>query len=202
MKKLFYLFFALPLMLLSCSDDNNLPEFDVQVTFSEGTQVENGTITVPQGQSFTIESIVPINSSAKDIAFGAVTYQLDYGLNYTTVLSPYTMTFETENLPVGRHLLRIMFPVYAVDYSPAQAILDYTLVITDPVPDEGGDDTGEGGDTGDTGSSNTFIVKPSIKAQSLFYPHIDHRGGIGPTQGPIPPFFMPCDTVKLFFCKN
>ena len=165
MLKLFYLFFALPLMLLSCSDDNNLPEFDVQVTFSEGTQVENGTITVPQGQSFTIESIVPINSSAKDIAFGAVTYQLDYGLNYTTVLSPYTMTFETENLPVGRHLLRIMFPVYAVDYSPAQAILDYTLVITDPVPDEGGDDTGEGGDTGDTGSSNTFIVKPSIKAQ-------------------------------------
>lgn len=159
MKKLFYLFFALPLLLLSCSDDNNLPEFDVQVKFSEGTKVENGTITVPQGQSFVIESIAPVNSNAKDIAFGAVTYQLDYGINYTTVVSPYTMTFETENLPVGRHLLRIMFPVYAVDYSPAQALIDYTLVITEPVPDEGGDDSGT------TEGDNTFTVTPNIKAQ-------------------------------------
>lgn len=165
MKKLFYLIFALPLLLLSCSDDNNLPEFDVRVTFSEGTQVENGVITVPQGQSFAIESIVPVNSNAKDIAFGAVTYQLDYGINYTTVLAPYAMTFDTQNLPVGRHLLRIMFPVYAVDYSPAQALLDYTLVITEPAPDEGegGGDTGEGGDS--TGGTTTFTVTPNIKAQ-------------------------------------
>lgn len=162
MKKLFYLLFALPLLLLSCSDDNNLPEFDVRVTFSEGTHVENGVITVPQGEQFTIESIVPVNSNAKDIAFGAVTYQLDYGLNYTTVLAPYAMTFDTSNLPVGRHLLRIFFPVYAVDYSPAQALIDYTLVITEPVenPDEGGD---EGGET--EGGETTFTVTPNIKAQ-------------------------------------
>lgn len=166
MKKLFYLFFALPLLLLSCSDDNNLPDFDVQVTFSEGTQVENGTITVPQGDSFAVESIVPVNSSAKDIAFGAVTYQLDYGINYTTVVSPYAMTFETGNLPVGRHLLRIMFPVYAVDYSPAQAVIDYTLVITEPTPDDGDDESGDGGsDSDDTGADNTFTVTPNIKAQ-------------------------------------
>lgn len=158
MKKLFYLLFALPLLLLSCSDDNNLPEFDVRVTFSEGTHVENGVITVPQGEQFTIESIVPVNSNAKDIAFGAVTYQLDYGLNYTAVLAPYAMTFDTSNFPVGRHLLRIFFPVYAVDYSPAQALIDYTLVITEPVenPDEGGET--EGGET-------TFTVTPNIKAQ-------------------------------------
>ena len=162
MKKLFYLLFALPLLLLSCSDDNNLPEFDVRVTFSEGTHVENGVITVPQGEQFTIESIVPVNSNAKDIAFGAVTYQLDYGLNYTTVLAPYAMTFDTSNLPVARHLLRIFFPVYAVDYSPAQALIDYTLVITEPVenPDEGGD---EGGET--EGGETTFTVTPNIKAQ-------------------------------------
>ncbi len=167
MKKLFYLFFALPLMLLSCHDDNNLPEFDVQVTFSEGTQVENGTITVPQGDTFAIESIVPINSSAKDIAFGAVTYQLDYGINYTTVVSPYAMTFDTSNLPVGRHLLRIMFPVYAVDYSPAQAVIDYTLVITEATTDDGTDDGTDdsGNDSDDTETDNTFTVTPNIKAQ-------------------------------------
>ena len=164
MKKLFYIIFAWPVMLRSCSADYNLPEFDVRVTFSEGTQVENGVITVPQGQSFAIESIVPVNSNAKDIAFGAVTYQLDYGINYTTVLAPYAMTFDTQNLPVGRHLLRIMFPVYAVNYSPAQALLDYTLVITEPVPDDGeGGDTGEGDDT--TGGTTTFTVTPNIKAQ-------------------------------------
>ena len=135
MKKLFYLLFALPLLLLSCSDDNNLPELHV-------------------GRA--------VNSNAKDIAFGAVTYQLDYGLNYTTVLAPYAMTFDTSNLPVGRHLLRIFFPVYAVDYSPAQALIDYTLVITEPVenPDEGGD---EGGET--EGGETTFTVTPNIKAQ-------------------------------------
>ena len=171
MKRLFYLLCALPMLLLAaCGDDDQVPKFDVEVTFAPEVNVADGVITVPQGQSFTIESVKPINSDAKEITFGTVTYQIDYGVGFPTMLQPYTATFSTDGLRVGRHLFRIYIGVWAVDYSPANAIVSYYLDVTEPQTDEGGDigtdtpDTGGDTDSGDESaqSSNVFVEHPSV----------------------------------------
>lgn len=153
MKKLLCLLLALPLFLVSCSDDDNFPSFDVKIVFGEGATVEDNVITVTQGQPFSIESISPENSDAKEIAFGAVTYQLDYGVGITTNLQPFAMSFDTSAIPVGRHLFQIRFPVFAVDYSIMQAVITYELVV---LPEE------EGPDTPPTGG--TDVVSPKLSA--------------------------------------
>lgn len=151
MKRLIYLLLALPLFLVSCSDDDKVPEFDLKIVFGEGATVENNVISVTQGQPFTIESITPVNANVEDIAFGSVTYQLDYGVGITTALQPYRMSFDTNSIPVGRHLFQIRFPVFAVDYSVMQALITYELVV---LPAE------ETPETPPTGG--TEIVTPAI----------------------------------------
>lgn len=153
MKKLFCLLLALPLFFVSCSDDDNFPKFDVKIVFGEGATVENNVITITQGQPFSIESISPENSDAKEIAFGAVTYQLDYGVGLTTNVQPFAMSFETSTIPVGRHLFQIIFPVFAVDYSVMQAVITYELVVLPP---------DEGPETPPTGG--TDVVSPKVSA--------------------------------------
>ena len=165
MKKLYYILFALPMLFLAaCSDDDKVPEFDVEVTFAPEVNVVDNVITVPQGESFTIESVRPVNSNAKEITFGTVTYQIDYGLGFPTMTQPYTATFNTDGLRVGRHILRIFIGVWAVDYSPANAIVSYYLDITEPVPDEGGDTPGgdEGGSS-EQSAPTVLVVHPSVK---------------------------------------
>lgn len=162
MKKFFYLLCALPMLLLAaCSDDDKVPEFDVEVTFAPDVNVVDNVITVPQGESFTIESVRPVNSNAKEITFGTVTYQIDYGMGFPTMAQPYTVTFNTDGLRVGRHLLRIFIGVWAVDYSPANAIVSYYLDITEPEPDDttpGGDETNPDGE-----AAVVVVAHPSVK---------------------------------------
>ncbi|WP_295729884.1 hypothetical protein [uncultured Muribaculum sp.] len=165
MKKLYYILCALPMLLLAaCGDDDKVPEFDVEVTFAPEVNVVDNVITVPQGESFTIESVRPVNSTAKEITFGTVTYQIDYGLGFPTMVKPYTATFSTDGLRVGRHMLRIFIGVWAVDYSPANAIVSYYLDVTEPLPDEGGDTPG-GGEEGDPDQDapTVLVVHPSVK---------------------------------------
>ncbi|MCM1021823.1 MAG: hypothetical protein NC343_06070 [Muribaculum sp.] len=153
MKKLLCLLLALPMFLLSCSDDDKFPQFDVNIVFGQGVTVENNVITVTQGQPFTIESISPENADVKEIAFGAVTYQLDYGVGLTTNLQPFAMSFDTSAIPVGRHLFQITFPVFAVDYSVMRAVITYELVV---LPED------ENPDTTPTGGSS--VVTPKVSA--------------------------------------
>lgn len=154
MKKLFCLLLALPLMFLaSCNDDDKVPQFDVKVVFGEGVTVDNNVITVEQGQPVTIESVSPENSDAKEIAFGAVTYQLDYGTGLTVTVQPYAMSFETATLPVGRHRLTMTFPVYAVGYSVVRSVVSYELNVT--APTENPDAPTEGG---------AYVVTPHVSA--------------------------------------
>ncbi len=154
MKKLFCLLLALPLMFLaSCNDDDKVPQFDVKVVFGEGVTVDNNVITVEQGQPVSIESVSPVNSNAKEIAFGPVTYQLDYGTGLTVNVQPYAMTFETATLPVGTHRLNMTFPVYAVGYSVARSVVSYELVVTEP--SETPDAPSNGGE---------YVVTPHVSA--------------------------------------
>lgn len=159
MKKIFYLLLALPLFLVSCDDDDDLPKFDVQITFAEGTNVKDNVITIEQGTPLQIESIIPTNYDAKKITFGPVTYSLDYGVGVTQPVQPFGVTFNTDNWFVGKHLFEIRFPVFAVDYSICMAQMFYTIVVTEPA--ENPDDPGETPDP----ASRVQVVTPSVKAQ-------------------------------------
>ncbi len=153
MKRLLYLLFALPLFFVACSDDDDLPSFQLQIDMKGQTEItDKGVVVVPQGTPFTIESIKAVNPSVKDLALGGATYYWDYVFQGSNIVSPFGMVFETENLPLGSHLLQIYIPVLAVNYSPAEAVVSYTIKIVEPLE--------EGEPTPDTPESQT--VTPQI----------------------------------------
>lgn len=156
MKKLFYLLLALPLFFVSCSDDNDLPEFQLKIDMSGQTEItDKGVVVVPQGTPFVIESITAVNPSVKDLALGGATYYWDYVFQGSTLVEPFKMEFDTSMLPVGNHLLQIYIPVFAVNYSPCEAVVAYTIRITEPAED-----------TPDTpGDTQTQTVTPQIKSK-------------------------------------
>lgn len=134
MKKLYFLLLAIPMLLLaSCSDDKDFPEFKVKVDISGQTAVtENGVIQIAQGQQLTIDAITISETSAKEITFGGATYYLNYVIQGTNIIPPYGMAFSTADLNPGKYLLQIYMPVYAVDYPISEAILSYVIEVTSP----------------------------------------------------------------------
>ncbi|WP_303744271.1 hypothetical protein, partial [uncultured Muribaculum sp.] len=73
MKKLFYLLFALPLLLISCDDDNKLPDIQMNVEISGATK-SDGVLYIVQGETLTIDKITVSSTSAtKGIALGGAT---------------------------------------------------------------------------------------------------------------------------------
>jgi hypothetical protein len=153
MKRLLFLICTVPLLvMMACSDDDNLPQFDVEIVFSDDVQVNDNVITIPQGDVLSIESVKPVNSTAKEITFGTVTYQIDGGAGLSTLLQPYSISFNTSGMSVGRHLLRIFITVWAVDYSPANAIVTYYIDVTEPSAD------GDGSTDADDSDTNTPVT--------------------------------------------
>ncbi len=156
MKKLLYLLFALPLIFVSCSDDDDLPQFKLQIDMAGQSEItDKGVVVVEQGIPLVVKSISVVNSSDKKIVLGGATYYWDYVFQGSTLVSPFAMEFDTANLPVGNHLLQIYIPVFAVDYSPAEAVVSYTIKVVEP--------TGEGTSMPSTPESTT--VTPQIRAK-------------------------------------
>lgn len=116
MKKLIYLFLALPLFMVSCDDDKDLPNVDVYATFEGGTQIDD-VYYVVQGEEFQVTAMNLVNHDDKEAALGGVRYYWDYMPIGTTVTSPYAITIDTDQIPVGNHLLTAEMPIYAVGYS-------------------------------------------------------------------------------------
>ncbi len=156
MKKLLYILLALPLFFASCSDDDNdLPDFRVKVDISGQSEVtENGVIVIPSGNQFSIDAISIVESDAKEIAIGGVSYYWDYILlDASNIIPPYGITFNTTGIPEGDHILQIYMPIFAVGYSPAEALLTYRVKIVAPVEDETPDDSG---------STTTITATPKV----------------------------------------
>lgn len=142
MKRFFYLLFALPLLMVSCSDDNEIPNVDVYADFSGGTKVDD-VIYVVQGETFTIESINIVNNDKQSALIGGATYYWDYMRVGATIISPYTFSFDTANLPVGNHLLQVEISIYAVDYAPCIGYMSYKIKIVPSATDIPGQEEGE-----------------------------------------------------------
>lgn len=79
-KYLFFLLALLPMALAfsACSDDNDLPDVDFDITFS-GAQSVDGVLYVVQGQSFEVTGIKVTNrEEGKGAGISAADYYWDY----------------------------------------------------------------------------------------------------------------------------
>lgn len=122
--------FAMSLGLTSCNDDNDLPNVDMSITIS-GAKAVDGTIYVVQGDTLTIDAITVKNlDSNKNAAITAATYYWDYYRLGTAMIPPYGFNIATTSeTSLGKHLLEIESPVYAVDKAPAVGIQVYDVVV-------------------------------------------------------------------------
>lgn len=132
MKRILYILLALPLLMLSsCSNDDELPQVEFDVSFSGATNVD-GTFYVVKGDMFTMDGITvtPVSGS-KQATIGAVSYIWDYIAYGTVIEPPFTMSLQTSNLPAGRHVLQMEASVLQVDKAIAMAYFSYPVVIVD-----------------------------------------------------------------------
>lgn len=157
MKKFFYLLLALPLVMVACSDDDDdLPKVDVSVEFENVTEVD-GTLYVVQGDEMEVAAINVTNleSGKKAIATAAIYYLDGYRLG-ASVISPFSFTIPTENLTPGKYTLNVETEIFAVDKTPAFAVLGYDVVVVGSADEIPG---------GATGSGAVFHQQPSPKAK-------------------------------------
>ncbi|MDE6310641.1 MAG: hypothetical protein K2L96_02335 [Muribaculaceae bacterium] len=132
---------ALILGFSSCNDDNDLPDVSLQVEFNDATIVD-GTVYVVQGETFEVESVTPVNNeSNKAVELGGVTYYWDYQLLGASNIKPFALEITvTPETKVGRHVLELYCPVYAVDKAPANAMISYPVEVVasaDDLPTNG-----------------------------------------------------------------
>lgn len=157
MKRLFLFLFALPLLLLaSCSDDDKaFPDFKVKIDITGQSEVtDDGVIVVPAGSMFSVDAISLMSSDAKEITIGGASYYWNYSFKDSNIISPYGMSFITEGLPEGDYMLQIYMSVFAVGYSPAEALLSYHVRIVAPA--------GDTDDSMESTASYTITATPKV----------------------------------------
>lgn len=154
MKKLLMaLALMLPIALVSCSDENSLPNVEFNVSFEDVVKGSDGALYVVQGESFDITGIKVVNLEPEKMAIiTSATYYWDGLLLGTSYASPYGTTINTtEDTPLGEHELQISCPLYAVDKEASRAWINYTVVV---VADES--------ELPDVPATATYTVSPVI----------------------------------------
>lgn len=108
MKKLMLLLFSFPMLVFmtSCSDDDNLPNVDIDIHFENGIVADSEVYVVkPNTLYITGISVKAVNPNHNAMVAGLVTYHVD-GFYPGFVASPYEkVAIDTEELPVGTHIL-------------------------------------------------------------------------------------------------
>lgn len=132
MKRLFYLFIcALPLLgFTACNDDDDLPDVNFIVDVTNGTFVDN-TIYCVAGDTLYIDAVKVVNNEkGKEALITYTEYFWDYVRLGVSVSEPFGFAiYVPEDASVGEHLLEIYAPVYAVDKTPAFALLSYNVQV-------------------------------------------------------------------------
>lgn len=131
------LLFIPALCFVSCSnDDEDLPNVEFDVAFDNATNVD-GTLYVVQGATFQISGITVTNKdSDKAATITGARYYWDYYFIGATVQQPFAFDVQlSETTPVGRHILEIECPVYAVGKTPAFALLSFNVEVVEKAED-------------------------------------------------------------------
>lgn len=133
MKKILFLVLVLPLLIVSCNDDeNDLPNIDFEVSITGGINID-GVLYVIKGDTLSIDSIDVISLDNKGAAIGAVTYFWDYFPIATNPFVPYGLKIATDRMHIGNHLLQMECPVYVVDYPILTAYFTYPIKLVESV---------------------------------------------------------------------
>lgn len=123
----------------SCDDDDKIPNVDISVSLDGVTRVGDVLYAV-KDQPINVTSITLKDNGGKGAVIGGVNYFWDYFRIGASIVAPYSMEFATEGIPVGNHLLQITMSIYAVDYSPCEAYVEYKVKIVesaDDIPTDG-----------------------------------------------------------------
>ncbi len=145
MKKLLLSLLALPLVAFgftSCSDDDDLPEANIEVKISGGVQnPDDNKIYVTEGDVIDFESITAVPTNGKKTTLGFTTYYIQ-GIPFAqTFTVPFGAKLDTEGMNPGEYIVQIKSELYQVDKAAAFVLISYQLVVE---PAQGGDDTGSG----------------------------------------------------------
>ena len=132
MKRIFYLLFVLPLLLVSCKDDDDMPNVDFKVEISGGKFVNN-TIYVVKGDTLKVEKI-EIVSHDKKAAMGEVSYFWDGRFLFTNPIPPYKISISTDKMVLAEHRFHFNCPVYVEDYPILTSYFDYKVKLVE-IPD-------------------------------------------------------------------
>ena len=121
---------ALPFILSSCSNDNELPNVAFNMAVSGGV-MDNNTIYIVRGDTLNIESLNVTNlDSDKAAAVTDAQYYWDYNFIGANPFAPYNFSIDVgDSTAVGDHMLTVRAGVIAVDKTPAFAIVDYPVVV-------------------------------------------------------------------------
>lgn len=141
MKKIIYLtlaLIALPFVMTSCSDDDDLPNVDYKIEVSGGyIDPTDNVIYIEKGNTLTIESLSVVNlDSDKPALINNALYYWDYIFLGEVRLQPFTFSIDVDDdTPVGDHLLSIKTQVLAVDKELGVGVVNYTVRVVDS-PDD------------------------------------------------------------------
>lgn len=143
MKKFFSLMMiALPMLaMVSCSDDKDLPDVDMNFQVENATRVD-GKLYVVRGDTIQFTSITVTNKEAgKAAMITSANFYWDYYYLGSAIEEPFAFDINVgENTPVGKHILEVECPLFAVDKEPATAVIAFDVIVVqsaDDIPDGG-----------------------------------------------------------------
>ncbi len=144
MKKILYLLFALPLLGLisSCDDDKDLPDVTFSMDYSGASCVDD-VLYVVQGDTLYINALnVTPAEGTKKATLGLTTYYWDFSPFYSTITVPFSTAIATEGIEPGDHMLQVRTTIYQVDKEQAFGLFSYKVVIVPTDEDQPGDGNG------------------------------------------------------------
>lgn len=134
MKKIFYLFYFLPVLFLgSCESDKDLPAVDLTLTI-DGVTVDDGSFYTLEGTEAIIDNIGVKSLNSKNNAgitnvifyFNGVPLQGEFGSPFN-----YDGKLPTADLPSGKYNLTLTGFLLEEDKSVATVEVNYPIVIVE-----------------------------------------------------------------------
>lgn len=141
MKRVLNLLLALPLLAFftACNDDKDVPQVSLSIEYTGATS-EDGVLYVVQGEPLTITSLVAVpDEGTQAAAVTTATYYWDGAPFERTVFSPFSVTIDTEGIPVGPHTLGVYADVAQVDKSLGFAVANFPVVIVEKPEEQPGE---------------------------------------------------------------
>ena len=128
----------MPFFLVSCDDDNELPDVKFKVDISGGKNI-NGVIYVVKGDTLTVENVSIASHNTKGAAMGEVSYFWDGHFLLTNPFPPYKINIATDKMVTQNHILEFNCPLYVVDSPILTAYFRYPIKLVeapDSIPNE------------------------------------------------------------------